>query len=243
MERKNGVSLYTQVASILRKEIAGKKYKEGDSIGTHEDLCERFGVSIITVRKALQLLADEDFIEIKQGKGTFVKSVKIDALGSSDLNSIGSAITAYSLDFEQTLVELKLIDTPDWFETEIKKAFGRRCLYFRRIATVEGSNILVHNTYVHEKYNGLVSFEDLEKYSMYDLFRDRFGVKPDKAIQTLSVVDADGSILEILDITKGVHVVALQRKSYDTDGNLIEYMEDFADARSAKITTTLDISK
>jgi GntR family transcriptional regulator len=52
-------------------------YEVGDLIPTEEELCERFQVSRITVRRATEELAREGYLVTRQGKGTFVARPKI----------------------------------------------------------------------------------------------------------------------------------------------------------------------
>ena len=74
MVDKNVVTpLHVQVTNELRKEILAKNYGENGCIGTHTQLAERFGVSLRTIRTAVQQLSDEGLVDIRQGKGTFVR--------------------------------------------------------------------------------------------------------------------------------------------------------------------------
>ena len=55
MVDKNVVTpLHVQVTNELRKEILAKNYGENGCIGTHTQLAERFGVSLRTIRTAVQ---------------------------------------------------------------------------------------------------------------------------------------------------------------------------------------------
>lgn len=69
MVDKNVITpLYAQIANELRKEILSGKYGSHGCIGTHSQLGERFGVSLITVRKAVQVLEKDGIVEILQGR-------------------------------------------------------------------------------------------------------------------------------------------------------------------------------
>ena len=57
---------------VLHDEIARGAFEPGDSLPTEQALCDQFGVSRITVRRALADLADEGLLERKHGVGTFV---------------------------------------------------------------------------------------------------------------------------------------------------------------------------
>ena len=74
IEKDSRVPMYEQIAARLKNEILEKKFGSSGNIGTHTQLAEEFGVSLITVRKAVQLLVDEGLLDVVQGKGTFVKN-------------------------------------------------------------------------------------------------------------------------------------------------------------------------
>lgn len=67
-----GVPLHRQMFLVLHDEIVRGAFEPGDSLATEQALCEQFGVSRITVRRALADLADEGLIERKHGVGSFV---------------------------------------------------------------------------------------------------------------------------------------------------------------------------
>ena len=67
-----GVPLHRQLFLVLHDEIARGALTAGDALPTEQTLCEQFGVSRITVRRALADLADAGLIERRHGVGSFV---------------------------------------------------------------------------------------------------------------------------------------------------------------------------
>jgi GntR family transcriptional regulator len=68
-----GVPLHRQLFLVLHDEIARGAIAPGDPLPTEQALCDQFGVSRITVRRALADLADQGYIERRQGVGSFVR--------------------------------------------------------------------------------------------------------------------------------------------------------------------------
>jgi len=68
-----GVPLHRQLYLVLHDEIARGALAPGDALPTEQALCEQFGVSRITVRRALADLAEQGYIERRQGVGSFVR--------------------------------------------------------------------------------------------------------------------------------------------------------------------------
>lgn len=70
----NGKTLpqYQKIENDLRDGIEQQRLKAGDQILTEEALCTRYGVSRMTVRKALDRLSADGYINRIPGKGTFV---------------------------------------------------------------------------------------------------------------------------------------------------------------------------
>lgn len=66
--------LYTQVADALRERIVKEVWTIGSQIPTLPELAEEFGVALVTVRQAVQLLKNEQLLAAVQGRGTFVRN-------------------------------------------------------------------------------------------------------------------------------------------------------------------------
>lgn len=66
--------LYAQVADALRERIVKGIWAIGSQIPTLPDLAHEFGVGLITVRQAVQLLKNEKLVVPEQGRGTFVRN-------------------------------------------------------------------------------------------------------------------------------------------------------------------------
>ena len=73
IDRFDNEKLYIQLTDILLSKIHSGEWLTGSQIPTEEDLCKSFDVSKITVRRAINNLAIEGYLEKLQGKGTFVR--------------------------------------------------------------------------------------------------------------------------------------------------------------------------
>ena len=66
------VPKYAQIADIFRQRIARGIWAQGLRLPANEDLAAEFGVSRVTIRQAVDLLARDGIIEARQGRGTFI---------------------------------------------------------------------------------------------------------------------------------------------------------------------------
>ena len=63
---------YARIADSMRQRIARRTWPQGAKLPTNEALAAEFGVSRVTARQAVELLAREGLLEARQGRGTFV---------------------------------------------------------------------------------------------------------------------------------------------------------------------------
>lgn len=66
-------TLYSKIVEEMKAKIASGVYKADDQLPTEAELTERFGVSRVTSRRALEELEKEGYIYRIQGSGSFVK--------------------------------------------------------------------------------------------------------------------------------------------------------------------------
>ena len=72
LKKVTGTTLYEQVMDQIREMIVTGVYQKGDMLPSEKELMQLTGVSRITVREALRMLAEVGIIETRQGKGSFV---------------------------------------------------------------------------------------------------------------------------------------------------------------------------
>ncbi len=79
------IPLKIKIATILENEIISKKWELGELLPSEIKLCERFSVSRITIRAAIQTLEVKGYVKSIKGKGTEV--VSLDPSSSISFNS------------------------------------------------------------------------------------------------------------------------------------------------------------
>lgn len=103
MEYKKSQSLSEKVADeILDMIIVKKQFKIGDKLPNETELSALLNVSRTTLREAIKKLVLQDIVEIKRGKGTFVKKDELDNFTLGNLNITDLA----------DLLEMRLIIEP-----------------------------------------------------------------------------------------------------------------------------------
>jgi GntR family transcriptional regulator len=103
--RRLGISTYRRVAAVLRRRISSGEWQPGDRLPALDALVEEFRVGRVTVRHALDLLADEGLIaRHRDRRGSSVIAHPLDrrwftlALNLAELETHSSSITVSELE-------------------------------------------------------------------------------------------------------------------------------------------------
>ena len=70
-------TLYSSIKDDLLAKIKEGTYKEGDVIPPEVELAKSYGVSRPTIRQALQILANDGYVEKRKRRGTIVTKPKV----------------------------------------------------------------------------------------------------------------------------------------------------------------------
>ena len=71
------MALYQQLIDEIKNQITSGKLAVGDRLMTEFELSQEYNVSRITVRKAIEVLVEENILIKKQGIGTFVAEKRL----------------------------------------------------------------------------------------------------------------------------------------------------------------------
>ena len=97
---------YQEIANELRNQIQEGVYKAGEQLALEREMCEQYGVSRITIKKAVDQLVKEGLVVKRRGSGTFVKSLANEAV--HDI-SMANQFSGFSKVFEGHKVSTKVV--------------------------------------------------------------------------------------------------------------------------------------
>ena len=159
---------YAQLAAILRRQIAEGIYPPGEKIPSEAEISRQHGISPMTVRQAINLLAGQGLLKRVQGSGTYVKP--IDLTGSRfDLDSLREIF----LDSNRTQVkvlEIALEQAGPETASALSLPIEARVILIRRLLLREGRPVIFHEGRIRCDPKRPVVEAELELGPLSDLF-------------------------------------------------------------------------
>lgn len=221
IDRRPEISLYMQVEQDVVRRINSGQYRVGEPIPSQRALADIYGVSEITVRKALDLLVSRGYLQRIQGKGTFVTERKINRV--LNLMSYTEEMRSKGLDAETKVLQLELL-TND----EIAKKLGifpsQEIVKVERLRLIDGKPHALQTSYLPAH---LVSFRHLQKMnqstSLYEILK-QINICPAKAQEVYHAdLLRDAELCNLLEAKAGDPVLIANRYTYSEDNVLFEY--------------------
>nr|WP_017553220.1 UTRA domain-containing protein [Heyndrickxia coagulans] len=217
MNINTSLPLYTQVKRKIIEEISGGGYCEGGRLPAEPELCQKYDVSRVTLRRSLQELVNEGYLVRKQGKGTYITNKKI----------VRSLI---SLDGYTEYME-KTGEKP---ERKIIQKIIKVCspLVAQRLLLPESSKVieLLRVMYVKDVLLGYevnsyptVYFEGLEndiddQVSTHVLLKQKYGTVLRNNYKILNVVLAAEKMAGLLNCSIGEPLFQLDKTAFNQNG-------------------------
>jgi GntR family transcriptional regulator len=158
---------YAQLARLLRERIASGEYRSGDRLPSEAELCETYGVSPMTVRRAVTQLVREEVATTEQGRGTFVKAPQLSA-AAFDLGDLRRYLADPSI--EVRIVEARIVSPTPRVCEKLAVAADDRIIAIKRLLGHGDEVVFYHSEYlVFDPARPLVEAE-LGVTALRDLF-------------------------------------------------------------------------
>ena len=216
---RSAVSRYIQLASLFRRRIEAGDWAIGQQTPTVDDLTAECGVARATVRKALDILQDEDLIERYRAKGTFVRQRPKQQLWCEVATDWSGLLAAR----EEAVIEV-LADERGFRPPSVPHPVGTLAPSYRRLTrrhARHGAPFLLARLYIDERLSKRVSKKDLQSKTALKLMADIPGLKIKDARQTLTIGSADVETSELLDVPLNAPIGIVYRSVVDRSGCLV----------------------
>ena len=166
---------YAQLVNILRQSMAAGILRPGDQLPSEAQLCERYGVSPMTVRRSIKTLLDQGVVSTIQGSGTYVKA--------PDLGGVTFGLEEFHNIFKEKertkvkILEALIVKADEKTSEKLGSALGERTILIRRVLVREGEPILYHKEQLVYDPGRPIVEDELEVTSLHGLFIGTGGTK------------------------------------------------------------------
>ena len=213
---------YMQLRQRLSDGVAQGILKRGAPLPPERELASLTDLSRVTVRKAIQALAEDGLIVQKQGSGSFV------ALDTPKIEQSLSRLTSFTED----MTGRGLVSASRWLErgiflptqTEIDTlALSTEASVARvaRLRTADGNPMAIERASLPTT---ILPNPLLVETSLYEVL-DRAGLRPVRAVQKISAINLEQPDADLLDIEPGQAGLRIERISYLSDGRVAEFTQ------------------
>lgn len=116
------VPAYQRIKNAILDNIHSGKWQAGEAISTEMALAEEFGVSRMTVNRALKELSEERVLERRQGSGTFVAQQQFNHT-FVEVRNIAQDLKSANRDYQAQVVSKRVI-TASMLDDELRRKFA-----------------------------------------------------------------------------------------------------------------------
>lgn len=208
--------LYVQLMEELETSIRNGVYKPGDKIMTEAEMAKEYGVSLITVRKAVGSLMEKGLVVRKQGKGTFVTKPKY-SRNMKKLQSFTEMCEQMGVKPGAQVLENRLIMADKKVADRLGIEPGSNVVYISRLRLADGEPVQVEKSYFPLKYAFLLE-EDLNNGSMFECLKEKAGAKVASSEKMIELCRATAEEEALMDVKKGDYLLFVKSTAYDENG-------------------------
>lgn len=215
--------LYQRLRDYLAGRIAAQDWKPGDPIPSEAELAVAHGISVGTVRKAIDCLVAEGLLDRQQGRGTYVRRARF--------NSSLFRFFRFQSDSgerkvpESRILQRKVVPAPTAVSSALHLLEGEPVINLSRLRLIDGAPLLSEEIWLQQsRFNGILDIEpsafgDL----LYPLYEERCGQVVASADETLTVEIANAMQARLLGRNDGEPLIVIERLAFDPERRPLEW--------------------
>ena len=222
---------YHQIYLVLREQLQEGRFAQG--FPSEMALSKEFGAGRVTVRRALEQLANEGLIIRRAGRGTHPApgpAAKDEdpakggrRRGASGMSGLLENIVSMSLRTSVKVIEVRTINASHSVAAALQIPFGAKVQKAVRRRSTKLGPVSHITTYVPDELARRFDRKDLLRKPILRLIEET-GVEMGRAQQTVSARQADAAVARELDVAVGTALLAVNRLVFDVNNRPVQWL-------------------
>jgi GntR family transcriptional regulator len=223
MDLEPGRPRHEQISDHLRQQIEDGTYEVDAQLPSEKELGERFDVSRVTVRRALQTLEHEGYIYRRQGLGSFVQD-RPAAQGLVRLTDFAQDMAQAGLEASSEVRHHAAETPPAAVATRLGLDDETTVMRLDRLRLGDGQPVAFDRTWLPMFYAQLLDDHDLSHETIYGILEQDYDIPVLRGHYRLTAANADADMAEALGVDPGEALLLIERLSL-TQGDKPVYFQ------------------
>ena len=233
-----GIPLYFQVRQDLAQQIGNGQLAPGNQLPTEDELIAKYAVSRTTIRKAIQDLEQLGLVEIRRGKGTFVRSGKITQEFDGLTGFVEDMVAAGKHPSARVLKKGPIVANEE-IARQLRLDVGAPVMQIVRVRLADLAPVSLDETYLPIDLGQKVAENDLETYPIFSLLEGKYDTPLLEADYRLEAIAADPFVADSLDMEVNAPVMLIERVSYSLDNRPVDFEKLYYRGDRIRLSTRL----
>ena len=216
------VTLYAQVAGILREQIRSSAWPDGEGIPSLEELAVQFNVARVTVRQAMQMLIQEGLVSSQRGRRSFVTyKAPVDR---NPLFASINLISSNSPDYATTIISRDEVPA-SYIEAPFMGVPNGPYMRVRKVDHESGTPYSTSTTFVALSVYRRFPKDAEDQVKIARLVRDKARARLTECRERITVGAADVEEAKLLQTHLSAPVARVRRIFTDASNHILYYGE------------------
>jgi len=219
------VPAYVQLEQDLRRQIQSGAQSYGSRLPPEQTLARLYGVSRVTLRQALQRLADAGLVSRRQGVGTIITPIPEVTLNLKPMESVTSQLRQEGYRTAVQILDQEIRSAPKDAAAALQLDAGEPAILLRRLLSAEGSPVSLITSWLPPAlFPGLQSASlSSADDSLWSVLASAYQRAPARGKNVLEIIWSTAQESELLHVGFGVPLIKLTCLVSDASGQPIEY--------------------
>ena len=235
LKKGSSVPLYKQLFEVIEQQISDGELKEGQQLMTEAELSAEYGVSRITVRKALELLVEDGSLVKRQGVGAFVAERKmhrrVEGIMGFTQNCAAEGKKAGAVLLAAELAEPTVKDIEN---LQIKS--NEKVIRIVRLRLSDDVPVILEEVRFSQKYAFLMG-QDLTT-SIYQMLADQ-GISLGHSTMEVEICYANEEESRLLEVKEREALLVTKSMVYSQQGEPVHYCKNTINLSRYKMTVII----
>jgi GntR family transcriptional regulator len=220
---ESGRPRHEQLSDWLREQIEAGTYETDDQLPSEHQLGQRFGVSRITVRRALQTLEHEGLIYRRQGLGSFVRDRRT-RQGLVRLTDFAQDMAQAGFEASSRVLHHGQEPVPPRVAPHLGLEPDTTVARLDRLRLGDNAPIAFDRTWLPVFYAQLIEDHDLTHETIYGILEQEYEIPVLRGRYWIRAANAPADLAEALDVPEGRALLLIERLSL-TQGDKPVYFQ------------------